>query len=77
MPPSSTSKYKQVEWEEQMAKCYELAGDLTLLYLQEQDKMQQQVVSSGTINTTSTGDGTSLITFLHVCLQRKVLSKLL
>lgn len=61
MPPSSTSKYKQVEWEEQMAKCYELAGDLTLLYLQEQDKMQQQVVSSGTMNTTSTGDGTPVI----------------
>lgn len=61
MPPSSTSKYKQVEWEEQMAKCYELAGDLTLLYLQEQDKMQQQVVSSGTMNTTSTGDGIPVI----------------
>lgn len=44
-----------------MAKCYELAGDLTLLYLQEQDKMQQQVVSSGTMNTTSTGDGTPVM----------------
>ena len=51
VPPSSTSKYKQVEWEEQMVRCFELAGDLTLLYLQEQDKLQQQG------NTTGTGTG--------------------
>lgn len=63
VPPSSSSKYKQVEWEEQMAKCFELAGDLTLLYLQEQDKMQQQIVSTGTINTASTGT-VLLATFL-------------
>ncbi|XP_054272006.1 tetratricopeptide repeat protein 7B isoform X2 [Macrosteles quadrilineatus] len=53
VPPSSTSKYKQVEWEEQMARCFELAGDLTLLYLQEQDKVQQQLVTTGTINNTA------------------------
>ncbi|XP_046670880.1 LOW QUALITY PROTEIN: tetratricopeptide repeat protein 7B-like [Homalodisca vitripennis] len=58
VPPSSTSKYKQVEWEEQMGRCYELAGDLTLLYLQEQDKMQQQIVTTGTFNT-GTGTGGS------------------
>jgi len=40
--PSSSSKYKQAEWDEQRVKCFELAGDLTLLYLQEQDKLQQQ-----------------------------------
>ncbi|KAJ9596857.1 hypothetical protein L9F63_012113, partial [Diploptera punctata] len=50
VPPSSSSKYKQAEWDEQRIKCFELAGDLTLLYLQEQDKLQQQP----TINT-STG----------------------
>ncbi|KAK9502249.1 hypothetical protein O3M35_011053 [Rhynocoris fuscipes] len=48
VPPSSTSKYKHVEWEEQMIKSFELAGDLTLLYLQEQDKLQQQNVNTGT-----------------------------
>ncbi|XP_073996401.1 tetratricopeptide repeat domain 7 [Rhodnius prolixus] len=48
VPPSSTSKYKHVEWEEQMVKSFELAGDLTLLYLQEQDKMQQQSINTGT-----------------------------
>ncbi|XP_014284960.1 tetratricopeptide repeat protein 7B isoform X1 [Halyomorpha halys] len=52
VPPSSTSKYKHVEWEEQMVKSFELAGDLTLLYLQEQDKIQQQFVSN-----TGTGTG--------------------
>nr|CAD7406233.1 unnamed protein product [Timema cristinae] len=41
VPPSSSSKYKQAEWEEQRVQCFELAGDLTLLYLQEQDKRQQ------------------------------------
>ncbi|CAG2056516.1 unnamed protein product [Timema podura] len=41
VPPSSSSKYKQAEWEEQRVQCFELAGDLTLLYLQEQDKIQQ------------------------------------
>jgi len=40
--PSSSSKYKHAEWDEQRVKCFELAGDLTLLYLQEQDKLQQQ-----------------------------------
>lgn len=29
-----------------MGRCYELAGDLTLLYLQGQDKNQQQLVSA-------------------------------
>uniref|UniRef100_A0A0K8TA39 Tetratricopeptide repeat protein 7 N-terminal domain-containing protein n=2 Tax=Lygus hesperus TaxID=30085 RepID=A0A0K8TA39_LYGHE len=51
VPPSSTSKYKHVEWEEQMVRSFELAGDLTLLYLQEQDKLQQQ----NNINTGTTG----------------------
>lgn len=42
-----------MEWEEQLVKSFELAGDLTLLYLQEQDKMQQQF----SFNTgTSTGE---------------------
>ncbi|XP_063224947.1 tetratricopeptide repeat protein 7B [Bacillus rossius redtenbacheri] len=45
VPPSSSSKYKQAEWEEQMVQCFELAGDLTLLYLQEQDKLQQSAAS--------------------------------
>jgi hypothetical protein len=54
VPPSSSSKYKQAEWDEQRVKCFELAGDLTLLYLQEQDKLQQQ---QQTINTNT---GTNL-----------------
>jgi hypothetical protein len=40
--PSSSSKFKLAEWDEQRVKCFEVAGDLTLLYLQEQDKLQQQ-----------------------------------
>ncbi|KAK6631737.1 hypothetical protein RUM43_013801 [Polyplax serrata] len=40
--PSVSSKYKQAEHLEQITKCFELAADLTLLYLQELDKVQQQ-----------------------------------
>jgi hypothetical protein len=32
---SSSSKYKQVEWDEQIVECFEEGGDLTLLYIQE------------------------------------------
>lgn len=42
VPPSSTSKYKQAEWEEQMLQCYQTGGDLALLYLQDADKLNQQ-----------------------------------
>ncbi|XP_015591073.1 tetratricopeptide repeat protein 7B isoform X2 [Cephus cinctus] len=45
LPPSTKTKYKIAEWQDQMIKCFENAGDLTLVYLQEQDKqaMQQQI----------------------------------
>lgn len=53
VPPSSTSKYKHAEWEEQMIRCFELAGDLGLLYLQELDKLIQPPPSlTGTIDRT-------------------------
>jgi hypothetical protein len=48
--PSSSSKYKQAEWDDQRVKCFEVAGDLTLLHLQEQDKLQQQQQTT-TVNT--------------------------
>ncbi|XP_069687732.1 tetratricopeptide repeat protein 7B-like isoform X2 [Periplaneta americana] len=53
VPPSSSSKYKQAEWDEQRVKCFEVAGDLTLLYLQEQDKLQQQQQQTTNTNTGS------------------------
>lgn len=44
LPPTSKSKYKVSEWHTQTIKCYEVASNITLVYLQEQDKvsMQQQ-----------------------------------
>ncbi|XP_054001797.1 tetratricopeptide repeat protein 7B [Hylaeus anthracinus] len=42
LPPNSKSKYKIAEWQEQIIRCYEIAGDLTLVYLQEQDKLAMQ-----------------------------------
>lgn len=57
LPPNSKSKYKIAEWQEQIIKCYEISGDLTLVYLQEQDKiaMQQQNGISTIITNSNTG----------------------
>jgi hypothetical protein len=54
--PLSSSKYKQAEWDDQRVKCFELAGDLTLLYLQEQDKLQQQQQQQQTTNVNTGTD---------------------
>ncbi|XP_033338509.1 tetratricopeptide repeat domain 7 isoform X2 [Megalopta genalis] len=64
LPPNSKSKYKITEWQEQIIKCYEIAGDLTLVYLQEQDKfaMQHQNGNS-TINSNNTGTYSSQSTY--------------
>lgn len=57
LPPNSKSKYKITEWQEQIIKCYEISGDLTLVYLQEQDKIaMQQQNGISTINTNSSGN---------------------
>ncbi|XP_034940307.1 tetratricopeptide repeat protein 7B [Chelonus insularis] len=45
--PSLKSKYKIAEWHEQIIKCFETAGDLTLVYLQELDKTHQQHHQNG------------------------------
>ncbi|XP_020283991.1 tetratricopeptide repeat protein 7B isoform X2 [Pseudomyrmex gracilis] len=55
-PPQSKSKHKIAEWHERIIKCYEVSGDLTLVYLQEQDKIaMQQQNGISIINTNSTG----------------------
>lgn len=57
LPPQSKSKHKIAEWHERIIKCYEVSGDLTLVYLQEQDKIaMQQQNGISIINTNSTGD---------------------
>lgn len=64
LPPDSKSKYKIVEWHEQIIKCYEISGDLTLVYLQEQDKIamqQQNGISTININNTGTYSTHSLV----------------
>jgi len=56
LPPNSKSKYKIAEWHEQIIKCYEISGDLTLVYLQEQDKMAaQQQNGISIVNMNSAG----------------------
>lgn len=57
LPPNSKSKYKIAEWQEQIIKCYEIAGDLTLVYLQEQDKLAMQHQNgTSTVNSNNAGN---------------------
>ncbi|XP_008208439.1 tetratricopeptide repeat protein 7B isoform X1 [Nasonia vitripennis] len=58
LPPTSKSKFKIAEWHTQMIKCFEVAADITLVYLQEQDKIaiQQQ---NGTLTINSNNIGSS------------------
>ncbi|XP_012534087.1 tetratricopeptide repeat protein 7B isoform X4 [Monomorium pharaonis] len=68
LPPNSKSKYKITEWQEQIIKCYEISGDLTLVYLQDQDKMaMQQQNGISTVNTNNTGTlSTPTVSTKHV-----------
>lgn len=43
--PAATSKYKKAEREEEMSKCFNLASDLALLYMQKLEKEQSSVIS--------------------------------
>ena len=38
LPPSSTSRFKQAEREEQIITCFERSGDISLYQLQERNK---------------------------------------
>lgn len=42
LPPHSSSKYQAAEREDQIIKCFLLASDLALLYLQEREHIQRQ-----------------------------------
>ncbi|XP_071524615.1 tetratricopeptide repeat protein 7B isoform X2 [Panulirus ornatus] len=61
VPLSNNSKYQRAEKAEKMIRCFELAGDLTLLYLQEQDKLSStpSTHSLQSLPTTNTTGSTS------------------
>jgi tetratricopeptide repeat protein 7 len=46
VPPALSSKYQTAEKEQRVLKSLETAGDITLLYFQEQDKFQGNLSSS-------------------------------
>ncbi|XP_076056869.1 tetratricopeptide repeat domain 7 isoform X2 [Oratosquilla oratoria] len=82
-PLPHSSKYQQAERDEKMIKCFELAGDLTLLYLQEQDKLtstssSHSLPSISTPNTTGSssplppngGENKKIGVILETALQR-------
>ncbi|XP_063614857.1 tetratricopeptide repeat protein 7B-like [Penaeus indicus] len=63
-PLPNNSKFQRAEKVEKMIRCFELAGDLTLLYLQEQDKLTStpsthSLYSVPSVSTTNTTGSTS------------------
>jgi len=61
LPLQTTSKQKLVDRENKVIKCFELAGDLTLLYLQEADRSSRRGHTQSTLSMQSVGttSGTS------------------
>lgn len=43
--PAATSKYKKAEREEETSRCFDLASDLALLYMQKLEKEQSSSAS--------------------------------
>ena len=58
LPATSTSKQKQADRENNIIRCYELASDLTILFLQTADKSGAGVGMS-TLSMTSAGTTTT------------------
>ncbi|ENN81330.1 hypothetical protein YQE_02266, partial [Dendroctonus ponderosae] len=50
---SASSKFKKAEKEEELARCFDLASDLSLLYMQNLDKELNSLPNTGSINTGS------------------------
>jgi len=61
LPLQTTSKHKLLDRENKVIRCYELAGDLTLLYLQEADRASRRGHTQSTLSMASVGttSGTS------------------
>jgi len=61
LPLQTTSKQKLLERENKVIRCFELAGDLTLLYLQEVDRSCRRAHTQSTLSMQSVGttSGTS------------------
>ncbi|XP_015180157.1 PREDICTED: tetratricopeptide repeat protein 7B isoform X1 [Polistes dominula] len=70
LPPNSKTKFRIAEWQEEMVKCFIIAGDLTLVYLQELDKIAlQQQNGSVTVNSNNIGVYT---TQSSVCVTKQI-----
>ncbi|KAH1027438.1 tetratricopeptide repeat protein 7B isoform X1 [Dendroctonus ponderosae] len=50
---SASSKFKKAEKEEELARCFDLASDLSLLYMQNLDKELNSLPNTGSVNTGS------------------------
>ena len=79
-PPSTRSKYKIAEWQEKLIKCYEIASDLTLVYLQEQDKQilhHQNGTYTGTHIGTYAGNNSGIHTTQPSVIETKYVGPIL
>ncbi|XP_064623733.1 tetratricopeptide repeat protein 7B-like isoform X2 [Lineus longissimus] len=70
IPLTSTSKFKMIEREEKTIRCYEVAGDLALLHLQELDKSQRSTGTLTQSNATVPSDDEQIGPILESALQR-------
>lgn len=59
LPLQSSSKQKQLDRENKVIKCFELSGDLTLLYLQEADRVSRRGQSTLSMQSVGVSSGTS------------------
>ena len=54
---STTSKFKAAEHETRTVSCYERAGDLAILFFQEQEKSGQPTTSASSLSMVEVGLG--------------------
>jgi len=55
LPLQSTSEQKQLDRKNKVIKCFELSGDLTLLYLQKADPVSRRLTGQSTLSMRSVG----------------------
>ena len=67
-PPASKSKYKIAEWQNQVIKCFQIAADIALVFLQEQDKLTLQLQNGSLPTNNNIGKNIAISCSLNVIL---------
>ena len=61
----TTSKFKAAEHEERILACYERAGDLAILYVQDHEKSSQQTMSASSLSMVEVSLGPLIEQAIH------------